>query len=84
MALIALHQLGASSERLTEYYNNYILRLEPAIPSNNFITSTNWNLYLGERKFYNDYREFFRSERDRLNGDIKKLLNEYVPILIEG
>jgi len=83
MALISLFEMGATSQRLHDYANSYTARLEPSIPSMNFINSSNWKNYLGTNHFLKDYREFFASEKERLIT-FKALLKEYLPILIPG
>jgi 20S proteasome subunit beta 1 len=83
MAVISLYEMGASEERLRSFYSFYVARLEPSIPSTRFINSGNWKEYLGSQKFYNDYREFFSSEKERLGG-VRALIAEYMPVLVEG
>lgn len=84
MSLVSLYQMGATPARMQQFYDNYVKRLEPAIPSTHFINSTNWRHYLGQRKFYNDYREFFQAEKKRLDNNIRLLVSEYMPLLMEG
>jgi len=81
--LISLYEMGATPQRLLDYYNYYVARLEPSIPSMKFINAGNWRFYLGTHQFYNDYKEFFKSEVTRL-GSLQSVVSEYVPILIEG
>jgi len=84
MALISLYQMGSSAERLKEYFEFYSARLVPSIPSTQYINASNWNQFLGQKKFYNDYREFFSAERQRLGGSTRELLSLYLPLLMEG
>jgi len=83
MALVSLYEMGATSQRLLDYYNFYVPRLEAHIPSMHFINSNNWKQYLGSRQFYGDYREFFKNEVTRLGG-LKNVVREFLPVLIEG
>jgi len=80
--LVALYKLGASSTRLKEFYSTYVLSLEPSIPSQHEINSSNWKEFLGTRQGYRDYCDFFRSEAS--SKGTNEMLNEYFPQLIEG
>jgi hypothetical protein len=84
MSLVSLYQMGATADRMQQFYDNYVKRLEPAVPSAGFINANNWRHYLGQRKFYNDYRDFFQAEKKRLDGNLRLLVAEYMPMLMEG
>ncbi|GAB5361058.1 hypothetical protein AAMO2058_000682200 [Amorphochlora amoebiformis] len=83
-AVIALEGLGVSEERIGNYFDFYRKKhgLEPAIESKNAIDKTNWKKYIGEKKYFMDYVEFFDKEEKRLG--MEGLINTYMPQLIDG
>lgn len=83
-ALIALWKLGASSERLQTFFNTYkkVHHLEKRIPSQNFINDSNWKDHIGEKQYYADYVDFFKTKMSKL-GRIE-MFNEYFPTLSSG
>lgn len=86
-AVIALERLGASAERIAEYYRSYAAQtygygLEPPKPSEHAIDAGNWRRYLGLRTSYSAYCDFFEREEKRLGMD--ESLKRYLPELIPG
>ena len=87
-AVIALHRLGASPQRIQEYYDSYAqcttygYGLEPARPSEHTITQDNWQVYFGKHCSFTSYCDFF--DRKELELGMERLLQEYVPILLPG
>lgn len=87
-AVIALHRLGASSQRIQEYYDSYAkcttygYGLEPAKPSEHTITGENWQMYFGQHCSFTSYCQFFDQKEKELG--MERLLREYVPILLPG
>ncbi len=87
-AVVALARLGASPERIRDYYENYATMttygfgLEPARPSRHVITDENWRQFLGGRTSYSSYCDFFdRKERELGLGEV---LRVYAPELLPG
>jgi len=84
MASIALYDMGASSQRLNNYFDFYSQRLEKAILVGDLqITQQNWKEFLGKKKFYPELRIFFQHELQRL-GSWQNLVDLYLPTLLEG
>lgn len=86
-AVIALDRLGASAQRIGDYYrryaaNTYGYGLEPPKPSELAIDADNWRRHLGARSSYSAYCEFFDAEERRLG--MKALLQRYLPELVPG
>jgi len=86
--VVALKGLGASPERIKEYYDNYAkcttygYGLEPAKRSEHTITQDNWQVYFGKHCSFTSYCQFFDEKEKALGMD--RLLGEYVPILLPG
>ena len=87
-AMVALRGLHASDEWMKKYYHHYASKtpygfpLEPARSSSIKITDSNWKTYLGKRALFSAYCEFFDEKERQLGTDA--LLEEYVPILMQG
>jgi len=69
--LIALFRLGATPQRLQEFYDNYVSttldgKVDKAIPSQGLINEGNYEKHLGENQHFLDYVEFFSGEIRRL------------------
>ena len=84
MILVAMHRMGASDQRLGEYFVNYrdTNRLQPLPPSVAPIARTNWTAGRGERAREADYIVFFRGEVDRLGPP--GAIAAYLPTLLPG
>ena len=84
MALIILARLGASNQRLREYFDAYrdANRLVPVPPAAAAIDRETWTLHLGDRSREGDYRAFFGREVSRLG--IRDAVNRYLPDLLPG
>lgn len=84
MILVALDRLGASSERLRQYFDNYrttnglVATPPPVAP----IERERWTDALGDRTREYDYRAFFEGEVRRLGLDAT--VQAYLPTLIPG
>ncbi len=87
-AVVALKGLGASSQRIKEYYDTYVkcttygYGLEPQRPSENIITQDNWQVYFGKHCSFTSYCQFFDQKEKELG--MERLLGEYVPSLLPG
>ncbi len=84
MALIILDRLGASDQRLRDYFERYrdASGLVPVPPTRAPIERETWTLDLGDRSREGDYRAFFGREVSRLG--IRDVVNRYLPILLPG
>lgn len=84
MMIVALNRLGASGERLHEYFENYRTTngLVPTPPPVEPIQRERWTDALGDRSREYDYRTFFESEVRRLGIDAA--IQTYLPTLIPG
>ena len=84
MVLIALHRLGATPERLEEWYEIYRAQsgLVPLCPPVAAISRETWRRALGDRRREADYRRFFADEVDRLGID--GAIRAYLPPLVQG
>ncbi|KAJ6642068.1 Oxidoreductase AflY [Pseudolycoriella hygida] len=60
--LYTLCALGASTERIQEFHDRYVQRLEPKRKANTIIDSSNWTEHIGNKNFYSDYLRFFDEE----------------------
>jgi hypothetical protein len=86
--VIALKRLGASAQRIKEYYDNYAkcttygFGLEPSRASEQKITEDNWQVYFGKHCSFTSYCDFFDRKEKELG--MEKLLDEYVPTLLPG
>ncbi|CAF1358793.1 unnamed protein product, partial [Didymodactylos carnosus] len=81
-ALVALHKLGATNERLEEFRQFYIKQLDPPKPKSKIITQDNWHEYLGKLHSYAELGDYFDDELKRL-GSKERLLEEYLPKLVD-
>lgn len=87
-AVIALNRLGASPQRIQEYYNTYVkcttygYGLEPVRSSEHTITQDNWQVYFGKHCSFTSYCQFFDQKEKELG--LKRMLEEYVPTLLPG
>ncbi|MFA6060556.1 MAG: questin oxidase family protein [Taibaiella sp.] len=87
-AVVALHGLGASEERIKSYYEAYAFKtpygygLEAPKSSKHVISLENWKTYLGKRTSYSSYYQFFDSQEKKLGMDA--LIKEYLPTLLPG
>ena len=84
MVLIALDRMGASPERLDEWYTIYrrTNKLVVAPPQVGRIDPAHWDGALGDRTRETDYRHFFIGEVERLGIDAA--IRQYLPRLTQG
>ncbi|WP_028748844.1 questin oxidase family protein [Rhizobium mesoamericanum] len=84
MVLIALDRLGASPERLEQWYEQYreSNKLPPMPPPVTPIIRTSWAEALGDRAREADYRAFFIGETRRLGIDA--VIRTYLPAMASG
>ncbi|WP_112608509.1 questin oxidase family protein (plasmid) [Rhizobium sp. WW22] len=84
MVLVALDRMGASPERLDEWYEIYRVanQLVPAPPAVAPIERARWDAALGDRTRESDYRAYFIAEVERLGTDAA--IRHYLPRLIQG
>jgi Questin oxidase-like len=84
MVLIALDRLGASPERLEQWYEQYREgnKLPPMPPPVAPIIRTAWAEALGDRAREADYRAFFIGETRRLG--IGAVIRTYLPAMVDG
>lgn len=84
MILIVLDQMGASEDRMADWYRCYQAEhgLVPPPPASNAIHAGSWQEALGDRQRESDYRRFFSAETDRLG--IHEVTRRYLPDLIDG
>ena len=87
-AVVALARLGASPQRIQEYYETYArltpygYGLEAPKVSKHLITSANWKDFLGKRSSWSSYCDFFEREQQALGSE--ELVRRYVPALLAG
>lgn len=87
-AVVALWRLGVSPDNIDKYYQNYAnltpygYPLEAARGSTDVIDQTNWKDFLGKRKNYSAYYDFFDREERRLSKE--GVLKYYLPELLPG
>lgn len=81
-ALCSLYQLGASNQRLEEYYGNYVKKLVLIETPNKKIDSQNYKEYLGKRNSYPAYLSFF--DQILKEHGVGYCINTYLPDLIHG
>ncbi|WP_215727457.1 questin oxidase family protein, partial [Aliivibrio fischeri] len=81
MALIALDRLGATPERLDEYFLSYSEKLKP-FQYSVYDQDFNWLEHLGDKDKFNVYLSFY-SDQISLFG-IKLALGKYINRLIQG
>jgi hypothetical protein len=84
MVLVALHRLGASDERLREYFSWYrdANHLQPLPPQVARVERGDWTAAFGDRRREWDYRDFFDDEVGRLGA--KAAIGAYLPKLLPG
>ena len=84
MILVALDRLGASKERLRDYFDTYrdTNGLVPQPPPVALISRESWTEALGDRAREQDYRTFFEAEVRRIGIDAA--IQTYLPTLIPG
>jgi hypothetical protein len=84
MMIVALDRLGASGDRLREYFDHYRTTngLVPTPPPVAPIQRDRWTEALGDRSREYDYRAFFEAEVRRLGIDAA--VQTYLPTLIPG
>lgn len=84
MVLIALDRMGASPERLDEWYTTYrrTNKLVVAPPPVARIDAERWDAALGDRTRETDYRLYFIGEVERLGIDAA--IRHYLPRLTQG
>lgn len=68
MALVSLQQMGAGTQRMKEFFEEYSRNLEPAIGSQGIINETNWTYFLGQKRYFADYRDFFAKWRKKVDS----------------
>ncbi|WP_280382285.1 questin oxidase family protein [Nocardia wallacei] len=87
-AVVALAAIGASEQRIREYYRDYAhltpygFPLEPRRPSTQVIDAGNWREFLGQRVHFDAYLTFFDGEVDARG--IAGAVAEYAPELLRG
>ncbi|MBB5912107.1 hypothetical protein BJY24_000974 [Nocardia transvalensis] len=87
-AVVALAAIGASEERIRDYYRTYAhltpygFPLEPRRPSTQVIDSGNWREFLGRRTHFDAYLTFF--DREVAERGISGAVGEYAPELLRG
>jgi hypothetical protein len=82
MAIVALHELGASDARLSEFFERYCSRLEPVPECREPIVRARWAEALGTQSRYADYLAFFQAEVARAGAD--GAVRAYLPALMTG
>ncbi len=82
MALIALKDLGASDERLAEFFDKDTKKLEPKKESTHIIDEGNWKEFLGDFELEAAYVTFFNKELNSYG--IEEAITEYFDTLIKG
>jgi hypothetical protein len=87
-AVIALAGLGATPQRIKEYYDGYArltpygYGLEPPKPSKHVITGDNWLEFLGKRTSFWAYCDYFERQVNAIGLDAA--LERYLPVLLPG
>jgi hypothetical protein len=84
MILVALRRLGASNQRLSEYFAAYreINNLQPLPARIAPIERATWSASLGERARETDFILFFRGEVGRIGA--RDAIADYLPTLLPG
>jgi hypothetical protein len=84
MVLVALHRLGASPERLYEFFSVYhdVKQLLPFVSEVAKVDRTDWESCIGRREREADLRVFFTGEVGRLG--IRDVLLTHLPRLSPG
>jgi Questin oxidase-like len=87
-AVVALAGLGASTEKIKTYYDDYAALtpygygLEPPRPARREITADDWEQFLGQRAHFAAYCAFFDGEVER--HGLNEVLRRYLPRLLPG
>ena len=86
--LIALHKLGADSNRIQSFYDRYTEhtdfgKLEPAREQEVTITRDNWKEYIGKRTNFSDILQFVKNEAQKVQHS-RELIAMYYPYVSEG
>jgi hypothetical protein len=82
MALVALHRLGASQERLATFADRYAQRLAPAPAATAWRAGDAWVERLGDHDAWPAYRSLF-AQRLADDGN-SKVLRQVIPVLMRG
>jgi hypothetical protein len=85
--LIALYRLGATAERLQEFYDHYLKatldsKVVAAIPSEHRVNANNYGDFLGQNMHFLDYVDFF-SEQISQHG-VNKTVTHFMAELYPG
>lgn len=82
MALIALKNLGATEQRISDHFEHDIIKLMPRTPCAKLIDENNWQDFLGNIQYESSYVNYFKT--DLQHNGTKKTLNKYFDRLIKG
>lgn len=82
MALIALFKMGASEQKLDDFYKRYSRRLKEKPADTLQITKSNWQDHLGTHNHNKAYQDFFTKEVADLG--VEQCLKTYLPDLMPG
>eukprot|EP00117_Sycon_ciliatum_P032300 scpid67318/ scgid25076/ len=81
-AVVALHKLGASEERLEQYAREISQQFEPTHPSEGQLSGDEWRSLLGKRERFPDLCQFFRQEVAQRG--VSGAIGHYMPSLLNG
>ncbi|KAJ1956984.1 hypothetical protein GGI12_005158, partial [Dipsacomyces acuminosporus] len=78
--LLAAFTIGASAERLQVIYDINTPMQRPSIPPSSevVITKDNYEQYLSQEEYYNNYVDFFRRELAASNGNWAPVVSKYL------
>lgn len=82
MALLALQRLGADDPRLTDWYDRYVTRLEPAPAAQAWPAGDAWPGRLGDPSAWPAYRDLFGQWIGHEGG--ADVLAQVLPVLMPG
>ncbi|MBB5191867.1 hypothetical protein HNQ50_002597 [Silvimonas terrae] len=82
MALIALARLGADDARLEAYFDAYTQQLSPLESAPGVIDPAFWQRELGQRQFYDAYRNYFVTQLAAEGVDA--VVRRHLPDLLPG
>jgi Questin oxidase-like len=82
MALVSLHRLGASKQRLRDFAKRHGERLPPADAPGVWPAGDPWPSRLGERHAFAAYRQLFTLWRD--DEGATRVLEQVLPTLMQG
>jgi len=82
MCLYALHAMGASDQRLLDFYDWYVPRLTRRPAATGRIERDDWRSALGRHTANAEYFELFSEQAE--GTSIERLLHEYLPELFSG